>query len=250
MLKAFNCISWFLAAYFMFAFHYNSGVPPTAILDDGLFIYVVLAIFFFLLPFAKTLKIGSVFEYAAKVEEIKKDVQDFKEETRQLIGLQNTLINNVSQTVSHNVHVTIPSLSAAHQAEEQLRNTLHAGQYPDAEDHVTPFVEGAGGDYNLALMQLRRDLEIELRRILNKESSFSAQKTKSGFIGLGRLWSTFLRQHPDRRGMESALLYVLDICNAASHGQAVPEGHALEALSMGIKILGSLKEIEPLRTDA
>jgi hypothetical protein len=44
--------------------------------------------------------------------------------------------------------------------------------------------------------------------------------------------------------MRSSFDYILTICNAGAHGQKVPERQAHEALSMGIKMLEQLKEID------
>jgi uncharacterized protein YoxC len=52
----------------------------------------VLFIFFLLLPQAKKLKLGKLIEYEAKIDEVKKEVQEFKEETRQILSMQNTII--------------------------------------------------------------------------------------------------------------------------------------------------------------
>ena len=71
MKTAFIWVSWIAAAYFLITLHILAGYPPKEILDDGVFIYVLLFAFFLLLPFAQTLEIGSFFKYSAKIEEIK-----------------------------------------------------------------------------------------------------------------------------------------------------------------------------------
>jgi hypothetical protein len=41
----------------------------------------------------------------------------------------------------------------------------------------------------------------------------------------------------------------MQICNAAIHGQWVPEGHAHEALYMGLRMLEELRKVTGLETE-
>ncbi|MET3649837.1 hypothetical protein [Phyllobacterium ifriqiyense] len=248
MNRLFTGVCWLAAAYFCFSFHTIAGFPPKEILNDGIFIYVILFSFFLLLPFAQTLEIGSFFKYSAKIAEIKTEVKEFKEEIRSLITLQNSLITNVSQNVSHNVNVTVPSLTQGRLAEEKLAELEQSNMPPGQQEHlpqqdnaIVSYIHQAGGDPTFALMILRRDLEVELRRVLNKEVVFRGVNAKpaegSRFYSLRSLWKMFVEKYPDQRNSEPAFFYVVDVCNATTHGQSVPPEVAEEALSMGLRVL-------------
>jgi hypothetical protein len=43
--------------------------------------------------------------------------------------------------------------------------------------------------------------------------------------------------------MGSSFDYVLKVCNAAVHGQRISEGHAHEALYMGLRMLDELRKV-------
>ena len=245
--KFFQPMCWIVGLYFFVAFQWAVGFPPKGILDDGNFVLLALFILFLLLPFAQTLKLGNFFEYSAKIQEVKSDLRDFKNETRELIGLQSTLITKVSQNMSSNVHINIPSASSARQAEKKLAtfersenvNLSSSIQQPD--DAVGYFIE-SGGDNAYALMRLRAELERELRRILRKEVSFEIKGKSRKYFSLMSLWNLFIGQSDDRQNLEPAFRYIIDICNAAVHGQVVPPGHAEEAISMGLRVLEILRK--------
>jgi hypothetical protein len=154
------------------------------------------------------------------------------------------LISNVSQSVSHSVNVTIPSLTAAREAEQKLESVAPPKAMLESDAELSSYIDDAGGDYHLALMRLRRDLEMELRRILGKETSFALRKSNRKLFGLTSLWNMFKVGHPEQDRLEPALFYVADVCNASAHGQDVPEPNAHEALSMGLRILDTLRAIE------
>ncbi|WP_417769871.1 hypothetical protein [Stappia sp.] len=248
----FFCICWLGSAYFFVMLHMVAGLPPKHILDDGVFVYVLLFAFFLLLPFAQTLEIGTFFKYSAKINELKSEVKDFKEETRSLIALQNSLITNVSQSVNHNVLVTVPSLAQGRAAEEQLA-TLEQDIAPDghtAQDQATAiaaYVDSAGGSVDFALMRLRRELEMELRRVLDKELPFrkhSPTADRPRLLSLRSMWNMFIERYPHENNLEKAFIYTVDVCNAAVHGQNVPREVAEEALSLGFRVLDLLRNIE------
>lgn len=68
-------LCYLLAAYFLYAFCSVVGVPPSKPLDGTSGSYMALALFLFMLPEAKKLKFGQLFEYEARVKEIKEEVK-------------------------------------------------------------------------------------------------------------------------------------------------------------------------------
>ena len=241
----FRLLSFFLAGYFFFIFHRSVGFPPKWDLTTTTTTYLILSIFFLLLPYAKKIKIGDFMEFEAKVKEIKSEVKDFKEETRQIISLQNNLINTVSNTLNQNINITMPGPKEVEEAQKELSEIIsEPEEFSASENRIGEFIESADSDINYALAKLRIELEQELRRILGKRSeSKDISKMKGKFLTARSLFRMFISKYPKYEGMSNSFDYVLTICNAAIHGQKILEGYANDALYMGLRIIDELKKI-------
>jgi len=241
-----NC-GYLIAAYFLYAFCHVVGVPPDKPIDASSGSYLALSLFLFMLPEAKKLKLGQLFEYEAKVQEIKQEVKEFKEETRSTLSAYTTLVSAISNTVNQTINVHLPGQEVVNQAKQDLKQTLSArAASTPIEDAVEQFVEAAGGDSHYALAKLRMQLERELRRILSKRTvSDSPNDDPARFLSTRTLFNQFIHAMPGYERVRSSFDYVLKVCNAAIHAQVVPEGHAYEALSMGVQLLSELRHIDP-----
>jgi flagellar basal body-associated protein FliL len=239
-------ISLAIAAYFFYAFHSIVGFPPKQELNASSTTYLIISIFFFLLPLAKKLKIGKLLEYEAKVNEIKQEVKEFKDDTRQILSMQNTLINTVSNTISQSINITLPGQGEIQEAREDLDDTIKDPIPQDKlEDEIDDFLALEGSDINFALAKLRIDIEKELRRILIKRLDTDDPTKMTGrFLSARSLFREFIKLFPKYSGMHGSFDYILKICNAAIHGQNISSSHAQEALQMGFKMLDELKKVD------
>jgi uncharacterized protein YoxC len=247
--KCFNVLrfsSLAISAYFFYVFHTIVNFPPRQELNSTSTTYLIVSIFFFLLPLAKKLKVGKLLEYEAKVNEIKNEVNEFKEETRQILSMQNTLINTVSNTISQSINITLPSHREIEEAKEELDSTIkNPTPLSQLEAEIDEFIASAGSDVNIALAKLRIDIEKELRRILIKRlDTDDPTKMKGRYLSVRSLFREFMELFPQYSGMYGSFDYILKICNAAIHGQNISQGHAHEALQMGFKMLDELKKRE------
>ena len=169
--NVFPVLCYLLAVYFLYAFCAVVGVPPSKPLDGTSGSYLALALFLFMLPEAKNLKFGQLFEYEARVKEIKEEVKQFKDETRSTLTAYTTLVSAISNTVSQTINVNLPGRSEATQAREDLDSTLKTKtEKSKIEEDVEQFLASEGNDLNYALAKLRMQLERELRRILDKRT--------------------------------------------------------------------------------
>jgi hypothetical protein len=245
--NVFPIICYLLAAYFLYACCLFVGVPPTKPLDSTSGSYLALALFLFMLPEAKKLKLGQLFEFEAKVKEIKQEVRDFKEETRSTLSAYTSLISAISNTMNQTINVHLPGQAAVAQAKQDLKEVLKTpvGQ-SGVEAKVETFIESASGDIYYALAKLRMQLERELQRILDKRiTPLNMDGNNTNFQSARSLFSQFAKAFPEYERIRNSFDYVLKVCNAGIHGQIVPEGHAREALFMGIQMLDELANIEP-----
>jgi hypothetical protein len=244
--NVFRAICYLLAVYFLYAFCAVVGVPPSKPLDSSSGSYLALALFLFMLPEAKKLKLGQLFEYEAKVNEIKKEVREFKDETRSTLSAYTSLVSAISNTMSQTINVHLPSQAAVDQAKQELKEVLKTpAEDSGIDSKVEVFVASAGGDINYALAKLRMQLERELRRILGKRMvSGNPDVGNTKFLSARSLFNQFSDAYPEYERIQRSFDYVLKVCNAGIHGQSVPEGHAQEALHMGIQMLEELASIE------
>lgn len=245
--NVFPTICYLLAAYFLYAFCVVVGVPPSKPLDATSGSYLALALFMFMLPEAKKLKLGQLFEYEAKVKEIKQEVREFKDETRSTLSAYTALVSAISNTMNQTINVHLPGQAAVDQAKQDLRAVLKT---PNAEScvegKVEAFVASAGGDFNYALAKLRMQLERELRRILSKRVvTANPDDPNIKFLSARSLFNQFTQALPGYERIRNSFDYVLKVCNAGIHGQVIPDGHAQEALYMGIQMLEELTGIDP-----
>lgn len=240
--NVFPIICYLLAAYFMWGFCIAVEIPPTKPLNATSGGYLALALFLFILPEAKKLKLGQLFEYEAKVKEIKQEVKEFKEETRAALTSYATLVSTISNTVGQNVTVNIPGAVEAAKAEKELEETLKDKSSPEVQqDIVAQFLQEEENDLNLALAKLRMQLERELRRIQNKRTDIISPQRK--FLSLRSLFKEFVQDHEDYAGLGKSLDYVISVCNAAIHGQMIPADSGHEALSLGLRMLSVLRTL-------
>ncbi|MDF2372517.1 MAG: hypothetical protein P1V21_17165 [Rhizobiaceae bacterium] len=201
-----------------------------------------MAIVLFLLPFAKSLSVSGLFSYQAKIEEIKKDVSEFKSETRDLINIQNALISNVTNSqTTHNVF-NIPSWTDARSAEKELGETGRPSVTPERSEKIELAISNGPAAINVELARTRMEIEAILRKKMGRRTSLGGKRDIK-YISLMGLWREFLKQNTDKANYDAAMRYVVDICNAAIHGQNVPQGHAIEALQMGEELISALDAV-------
>ncbi|MFD1700127.1 hypothetical protein ACFSB1_12375 [Halopseudomonas phragmitis] len=168
---------------------------------------------------------------------------EFKGETRQFLNVCSDMITAISNTVNQTVNVHFPGREQVQEAKEELNATLKNQESPEeVEDELEAYLNQSGNDPNFALARLRIELEKSLREILGKRTQTADPLSmKSKYMSARQLFREFVNQYPKCQGLHSSFDYILKVCNAAIHGQKISEGHAHEAIYMGIKML---KEFE------
>ena len=171
-------------------------------------------------------------------------MKEVRTETRELISTVSAVATAISASVNQSVVVNFPSSEWAQAAREEMSAAF--GDSPEAErqeDDIREYLNRSAFDLNLALARLRMDMEGELRRILGKrQSTEDPSRMRGKFLGARSLFRTLVSREPKYQKMRSSFDYVLEVCNAAIHGQRIAEGVANEAIGMGLQILRELKQ--------
>ena len=239
-----SIVSRFVAVYFLWSFHIHVGFPPTGSLTYTAAAYLALFVFFFLLPFAKRFKLGKFIEFEAKVEQVQADIKDVRSETRELISTVSSVVSSMSVSANQNVNLTVPGLDEASAAQKQLSEVVNESS--DSAD-ILEYLGVDSLDLNYALARLRMDLERELRRIIEQQvDSKYSLKTSVRFSSARRMFNHLVSVDPRYHNMVGSFNYVLKVCNAAIHGQQIPENVASEAIDMGFRLLRELKKEDEL----
>ena len=240
MKNAFSICSRAIAVYFIWALHLHVGFPPTGELTSTAATYLAMVVFFLVLPFTQRLKIGKLIEFEAKVEAVQKAVDDVRTETRQLVSTVSAVATAISTSVNQNVFVNLPTEQAAQVARKEISESLtHASAQAIEPNDVSEYFLSLGdADMHFALARLRMDLEKQMRRILGRRLLTSdPTKMKSKFLGARTLFRRLVSAKSRYSHMENSFDYVLNVCNAAIHGQQISTDVALEALGMGLQML-------------
>lgn len=224
---------------------YGIGFPPKSELGSTSATLLILGIFFLLLPQAKKISLGRLLTFEKEISKVKEEVSEFKGETREFLNVYSNMITAISNTVNQTVNVHLPGIDQVQEAKDELNSTLKDQPPPETvEDEVEAYLNQSGGDINFALARLRMEIEKSLREMLGKRTETADPNSmRSKYLSARQLFRDFTNQYPDYKGMHSSFDYILKVCNAAIHGQKISEGHAHEALYMGIKMIREFEHV-------
>ena len=229
--------------YFLWAFHEHVGFPPSAKITLTSALYLALFVLFLLAPFVQRLKLGQLVEFEAKVEEFQSDIKEVRSETRELISTVSAVATAISASVNQNVVVNFPSKEWAQDARTEMSTAVSdVGALEQEHEDIREYIDMSGSDPNYALARLRMDIERELRRILGKRlMTEDPSRMRGKFLSARTLFGKLVSANPKYQHMRRSFDYMLEVCNAAIHGQKIAEGVAHEAVGMGLQILRELK---------
>ena len=230
--------------YFLWVFHKHVGFPPTEPLTPTSALYLGLFVLFLLAPFVQRFRLGQLIEFESKVEEVRSDIKEVRTETRELISTVSAVATAISASVNQSVVLNFPSSEWAQSAREEMTTAFGDAAEPERqEDSIREYLDLSASDLNFALARLRMDIEKDLRRILGKrQSTEDPLRMRDKSLSARSLFRTLVSREQRYQQMRSSFDYVLEVCNAAIHGQRITEGVAEEAIGMGLRILHELKK--------
>jgi hypothetical protein len=236
-------LSRVIAGYFIWAFHLHVGFPPLTSLTPTAATYLALSVFFTMAPYAQRLKLGKFIEFEARIERVQTEVKEVHTATRELLSTVSVLANAVSVKTNQNVVVNVPSVEDGRTALDDMLPAITHSPGPDSrERRILEYLGAGNSDVHYALARLRMELERELRRVLGKRlESGDPARMRDKFLSARALFRRLTSAIPRYRHMQGSFNYLLQVCNAAIHGQRLPEDVAHEAIDLGLRVLHELE---------
>lgn len=238
----FSILSRLIATYFLILFHIHVDSVTKARLTETSATYLALFIFFLVLPFAQRLKLGKLIEFEAKVERTRAEIKEVRTETRDLISTLSVMVNTISASMNQSVILNLPTSEEGREARKNMSNVVSdSPESTGKEKKMLEYVRAGEFDVHYALARLRMDLERQLRRVLRKRlETADPLKMRGKFLTARSLFRQLTSVVPRYKQMQSSFDYIMKFCNAAIHGQRIPESSAHEAIDMGLDILQEL----------
>ena len=170
-------------------------------------------------------------------------MKEVRTETRQMISAVSAVTTAPSASVNQSIVLNFPCSEWARAAGEEMSTAFGDATEPERqEDQIQEYMNQNALDSNYALARMRMDIESELRKILDKRPYTEDPSRMSGRNMSARmLFRTLVKMKPEFQHMRSSFDYVLEVCNAAIHGQRISEGTANEAVGKGLKMLRELR---------
>ncbi|MBK9925770.1 MAG: DUF4145 domain-containing protein [Anaerolineales bacterium] len=191
-----------------------------------------------LLPFFKRVKVGEI-EIEREIEQAKKDLTEFKNETRNTISIMSSQITAVASIRNQNqVTVYVPGYE---EAKADLKQKTSQAVEKEAEEIKDEFLENQ--DTAMSVLKIRVQLEYLLRKLLEKRVSVSDASKGIKFMSMLQMTKEFFQYYPDYKYLQKSFDYVREVGNAAAHAQVIPEFQAQEALDIGSRLIAILKDI-------
>ncbi len=191
-----------------------------------------------LLPFFKRVKVGEI-ELEREIEQAKKDITEFKNETRNTISVMSSQITAVASIRNQNqMTVYVPGYE---EAKADLKQKTPPAVEKEAEEIKDEFFDNQ--DSVMDVVKLRVQLEYLLRRLLEKRVSVNDASKEIKFMSLLQMTKDFLQLYPDYRYLQKSFDYIREVGNAAAHAQKIPEFQVQETLEIGTRLIATLKDI-------
>ena len=234
----FSILSRLIAGYFMWALHLQVGFPPTMPLTPTGATYLGVFIFFLVLPFAQRLKLGKLIEF----ERVREEIKEVRTEARELVSTVSATVNAVSNTIKQSVVVNVAE--ERQQAKKELSEDPAQSSEPSRQElDMLEYFGTSNPDLHYALARMRMDLEWHLRKILGKRlTTEEPSRMSNKFLSVRALFQRLASVVPRYKNMQGSFDYLIKVCNAAIHGQQIPEDIADEAMGIGLRILRELKK--------
>jgi hypothetical protein len=236
-------LSWLISFYFLLGFVMKMGFPPSSPMTATEGTYLFLWLFFIFLPFFKKIKIGKILELERDVQQAKEEVKQLRDQVQNNFAVMASSISTISNLSNH-ITVNLPGELAAQKAKQELEKGTQPESSQAIEDIKNELIL-EDEDTIMSLARTRIRIEYLMRSILNKRTKVSRFGERPvRLMGLPQLAKELVATNPDLQHLEGSLSYVNKVCSAAIHAQLLPPGYAEEALDMGARIIAVLSKLQ------
>jgi hypothetical protein len=233
----FYLICWYLGIKIFMLGYINLDFTKPDEIKPMFLVLSALGMLLFLLPFFKRVKVGD-FEIEREIEQAKKDLNEFRSETRNTFAVMSTQISAVAN-IKNQVTVIVPGYE---EAKADLTQQIPQDVEREAEEIKDELVLD-NQDTIMAIVKLRVQLEYILRRLLNKRTTTVDASKDVKFMSLLPMTRLFLRLYPDYEYLQKSFDYIREVGNAAAHAQQIPEFQAQQTLDIGAKLIATLRDL-------
>lgn len=251
-------VCWLLALYFLGAAVWPV-FPPPDITQQGHYIFLILAVLFFLVPLAQKIEIFQFLSFQAKIQEVEEKVETAQAEIRHLQAIQATLTNSLSSVNSNanSVYVQLynESKDAAFKGVGVPVPSVGVPDRPPAygnrssENDAIPRVEGAEPRMTSPrenLILLRTDLEKAMRLAVGKNLEIYKSRKEAKYLTSRQLAVMIVKQYPGAAKLGPSFDFFFNTSNAAAHGQNIPDDVIRDALVIGTALLNEVRKLKPV----
>lgn len=233
----FFCICWFLGIRFSVFGYINLDFLKIEDTPSSYIFSLAIGIVLVLLPFFKRVKIGNI-EVERELKQAKKELSEFKEETRNNFTFVTTQISAVANISNNNQFtVYLPGYEEAEDSIEEVSPEIKNKAQKVKEDYRADQEEGVA-----AILMLRRDLEIALREALKIKISEIDRLTEINRSTSYRLTQLFMEYYPEYSYLQDSFDFVRRAGNAVAHTQKISEIQIEQALNIGVTLLATIED--------
>ncbi len=235
----FYFICWYLGVKIFTLGYNNLDFSKPDEIKPLFLILSAIGVLLILLPFFRRVKVGE-FEIEREIEQAKKDLTEFKNETRNTIAVMSTQISAVANIKNQNqVTVYVPGYE---EAKADLKQQIPQNVEREAQEIKDELILD-NQDTIMGIVKIRIQLEYLLRRLLEKRITMADASKEIKFMSLLPMTREFLQLYPEYKYLQKSFDFVREVGNAAAHAQQIPEFQAQEALDIGAKLIATLKDI-------
>ncbi|NTI46115.1 hypothetical protein G6L94_31225 [Agrobacterium rhizogenes] len=256
----FSWLCWAVAAYFAYAALWPF-FPPQSVIDGGHYTFLILAVFFFVVPVAQKIEIFKFLTFESRLSEIDGKQKRHDAEIKHLQSIQATLTQSLSNVNSNTASVQnnfygreealkgvsadlIPSTAATKtsvQSTSENPTMAFDSAVPSENNKVNPFERAFRNVLQVTPLQdvllLSVDLQSALRLAVGKNLLVYHSRKDAKYLTSSQLHRMFLRQYPEKGTLTPSFQYFFNVANAAAHGQLIPDQDLVTAVIVGRKLL-------------
>ena len=259
---AFIAVCWIIAGYFAYA-ALTPFVPPPSVIEGGRYIFLLLAVFFFVVPVAQKVEIFKFLTFESRLSQIDDKQKQQDTEIKQLQLIQATMTNTLSSSNNNSNSLHIHGAEQAAEGiaknliEKKNDQTAIEALEPQAQQKgwirsdpklVAEFIRHHIGTLNRQLtpkqelLYIYSEMNIALRVSVGRNLEVYNSSKQAKYMSIKNLWNLFLSQYPAKLALSDSFEYFFNVASAAANGQNVPDNDIINAVTVGDALLKEIRD--------